>query len=139
MKLSNDEYARQVMEIARNAFPVSFQPTAYYDHDGDCIEFIMNPDDYYAERVDDLLTVYYSRDTHEITGSLIKGVKKFYKEILNKYPGFQVVVNDGKIRLSHLFLAGMWSQVPSNTKIKVYKVLADQAEVSRTETELCLT
>ena len=50
-----------------------FKPTAVYDPDGDCIEFIAKPDPFYAERVDDLLTVYYSQESGEEVGSLIEG------------------------------------------------------------------
>jgi hypothetical protein len=44
-----------------------------YDPDGACIEFLAKPEPFYAERIDDLVTVYYSQDTHEVIGSLLKG------------------------------------------------------------------
>ena len=61
-----------------------FRPTATYDPDGDCIEFLAKPDPFYAERVDDLVTVYYSQETNEVIGSLIKGVSRFCQEILGE-------------------------------------------------------
>jgi hypothetical protein len=69
---SNDEFAKRMMLLARPAEQV--EPTATYDPDGDCIEFLAKPDPFYAERVDDLLTVYYSQETGEVIGSLFKGV-----------------------------------------------------------------
>lgn len=48
-----------------------FSPVAYYDRDGDCIEFLASDDSFRAERVDDRLTVYYSRETGEVIGSLL--------------------------------------------------------------------
>ena len=70
--MSNSEFAKRMMLLARPA--EQFEPTAIYDPDGDCIEFLAKPDSFYAERVDDLVTVYYSQETNEVIGSLIKGV-----------------------------------------------------------------
>ena len=44
---------------------------ATYDLDGDCIEFLARPDPFFAEQVDDSLTVYRSQETGEIIGCLI--------------------------------------------------------------------
>ena len=81
---SNEEFAKRMMLLARPA--EQFRPTATYDPDGDCIEFLAKPDSFYAERVDDLVTVYYSQETGEVIGSLIKGVSKFCKTLLEKCP-----------------------------------------------------
>lgn len=64
--------------MARPSEP--FEPSATYDPDGDRIEFIARPDSFYAERVDDLVTVYYSHETNEIVGSLIKGVSQLSRQ-----------------------------------------------------------
>ena len=74
----NAEFAKRMMLLARPA--EQFRPTATYDPDGDCIEFLAKPDPFYAERVDDLVTVYYSQETGEVIGSLLKGVSAFCKE-----------------------------------------------------------
>jgi hypothetical protein len=73
MTVTNDaDFAKRMMLLARPA--EQFRPTATYDPDGDCIEFLAKPDPFYAERVDELVTVYYSQETDEVVGSLIKGV-----------------------------------------------------------------
>lgn len=77
--ISNDEFAEQMMALVSEAKP--FQPSAVYDEDGDCIEFLAKPDPIRAERVDDLVTVYYSQESGEVIGSLIKGVSKFCREV----------------------------------------------------------
>ncbi len=69
---SNAEFAKRMMLLAKPA--EQFNPTAIYDPDGDCIEFLAKPDPFYAERVDEFVTVYYSQETGEVTGSLLKGV-----------------------------------------------------------------
>ena len=48
--LTNDEFAARVLEVAGRP-PEQFIPTAYHDLDGDCIEFLASPDNFYAERV----------------------------------------------------------------------------------------
>ena len=50
--------------------PASFTPSAYYNKVGDCVEFIASPDRFYAERIDDLVTVYYSYETREIASAV---------------------------------------------------------------------
>ncbi len=65
----NDEFAKRMALMAGDA--ADFEPAAVYDADGDCIEFLAKPDAFYAERVDDLVTVYYSQETGEVIGSLI--------------------------------------------------------------------
>src|SRR3954454_18358058 len=107
MTNSNAEFASQMLLLARPAD--AFKPMAEYDPDGDCIEFLAKPDSFYAERVDDLVTVYYSQETQEVIGSLIKGVRGFCDKILKTMPGFQIEIRDGRVRLVHMFRARLWS------------------------------
>jgi hypothetical protein len=71
--LTKDEFARAVLGLPGPQVP--FQPEAVYIPEGDCIEFVVAPDDHFARRIDGLVTVYYSRKTGNIVGALIKGVK----------------------------------------------------------------
>jgi hypothetical protein len=73
--ISNGDLAKRMMLLARPA--EQFVSTSTYDPDGDCIEFLAKPDPFYAERVDDLVTVYYSQETNEVIGSLITDVRSF--------------------------------------------------------------
>src|SRR3989442_15657927 len=98
---TNEEFAKRMVLLARPA--EQFRPTATYDPDGDCIEFLAKPDPFYAERLDDLVTVYYSQETGEVIGSLLTGVSAFCKQMLQKMPGFQIEINNGRVRLVHLF------------------------------------
>lgn len=117
-----------------------FQPQVFYDPDGDCIEFLVSNDPFYGERIDSLVTVYYSEETNEIVGSLIKGVKKFIKEVTDKVPGFKIEVEDGRIRLVHLFTARLWYAEPSGQRqqlVLAYKKLRAVAEKVDAAAELC--
>ncbi len=135
---SNEEFAKRMMLLARPA--EQFEPTATYDPDGDCIEFLAKPDPFYAERVDDLLTVYYSQETDEVIGSLLKGVSRFCKQMLEKMPGFKVEVHDGRVRLVHIFRARLWSSKlkPQDMPALVYQKLIEVADDAEVDAELCL-
>ncbi|MBL8797834.1 MAG: hypothetical protein JNM56_28310 [Planctomycetia bacterium] len=115
-----------------------FKPTALYDPDGDCIEFLAKPDTFYAERVDDIVTVYYSQETKEVIGSLIKGVSRFCREFSKKNPGFRIVIEDGPVRLVHLFQARFWSvpQDAASLKTITYQKLMEVAGETIVEGDL---
>jgi hypothetical protein len=134
---TSDEFADRMLLLARPA--EQFRPSATYDPDGDCIEFLAKPDPFYAERLDDLVTVYYSQTTKEVIGSLIKGVKSFHEHVLAKMPGFSIEIDDGKIKLVHIFRAQLWStRVGSQEMLALtYKKLINVANEVEVEAEKC--
>ena len=73
--MSSSDFAERMLLLASSA--TEFRPTATYDPDGDCIEFLSKPDPFYAERVDDFLTVYRSQETHGVVGTLVEGIAGF--------------------------------------------------------------
>ena len=133
-----EDFARWVLENSPTDKP--FKPYAIYDADGDCIEFIIKPDSYYAQRVDALLTVYTADDAEDIVGCQIKGVRDFLRtQVLNELPGFLVTIEDGKITLGVLFLLKLWRERPDAlTPVvrKTYKRLADFALENRVIAEI---
>lgn len=136
--ISNSDFAKHMMLLARPA--EQFEPTATYDPDGDCIEFLARPDSFYAERVDDLVTVYYSQETHEVIGSLIKGVSCFFSKLLETMPGFKIEIHDGRVRLVQIFRARLWSSKTDSKDLVTltYKKLIQVAEDADIEAEMCL-
>lgn len=132
---SNADFAKRMTLLAQPA--AQFEPAATYDSDGDCIEFLAKPDPFYGERVDDLVTVYYSQETNEVVGSLIKGVSRFCDDVLARMPGFKIEICDGRIRLVHIFLARLWSaeRDPRELTTLAYKKLIDVAEATEVEVE----
>jgi len=138
MSVTTDiDFAKRMMLLARPA--EQFRPTATYDPDGDCIEFLAKPDPFYGERVDDLVTVYYSQETGEVIGSLVKGVSKFCQEFCKKNPGFRIVIHDGPVHLEHLFLARLWSRQddPQAIQTLVYRKLIEVAGETVVEGDFC--
>jgi len=85
---------------------------------------------FYAQRVDDLVTVYYRQETHEVIGSLIKGASRFCSEILKRLPGFRIEVIDRDVRLEHIFRAKLWSAEhdPGDLVTITYRKLIKAAE-----------
>ena len=133
--MSNREFGKVVIGMAKSA--KAFKPIVSYDPDGDCIEFLTKPDSFYAERIDDLVTVYYSHETKEVVGSLIKGVSEFFEEIVRRCPGFAIEIRDGRVRLAHLFQVHLWSEPRSADQIivRVYEKLIQDAERIQAEVE----
>jgi hypothetical protein len=134
---SNPEFAKRMMLLAKPA--EDFRPTATYDPDGDCIEFLAKPDPFYGERVDDLVTVYYSQETGEVVGSLLKNVSRFCKAMLDQMPGFRIEIHDGRVKLVHIFLARLWSaeRDPQELTTLTYRKLIEIAERADVEAEMC--
>lgn len=129
--MSNPDFAAHLLKLAQGA--PAFQPSATYDRDGDCIEFLVKPDPFYGERVDDLVTVYYSQESKEIIGSLIKGVHA----LLKKHPGLNIDIQDGRVRLVHLLRASYWNkQDPQHVESRTYRKLIKVAEESQVEADL---
>ena len=135
---SNSEFAKRMMLLTRPTD--QFEPVAIYDPDGDCIEFLAKPDPFYAERIDDLVTVYYSQETAELIGSLIKGVSKFCSDMARQMPGFKIEIQDGPARLVHIFRARLWSQRhdPHDLITLTYRKLIEVAGETVVDGELCL-
>jgi len=134
--MSSSDFAAEMLQLAQEA--PAFQPSAIYDPDGDCIEFIAKPDSFYGERIDDLVTVYYSHESKEIVGSLIKSVSKFYREVLQRVPGFKIEIHDGRVRLVHIFRARLWTSDlgPEDVVTVTYQKLLRVAEDTNVEAEL---
>jgi len=137
--MTNDEFAEAVLHKAEPATP--FKPQVTYIPEGDCLEFVASNDDYYAERIDGLVTVYYSRETNEVMGSLIKGVRQLCAGIAERCPGFAIEIEAGKVKLGHLFLAHLWTRPrnPDDILVKTYRKLIQIAEESDVAAELCST
>jgi hypothetical protein len=79
-----------------------FKSRPQYFADGDFVSFFLADERSYARRVDSLLTLYHSMETHEIVGCKIKGVRR----LLTMLGHFGVMIedDDGTI-LGLLFLA----------------------------------
>ncbi|MGC8561271.1 MAG: hypothetical protein ACP5O1_11405 [Phycisphaerae bacterium] len=134
--MSDSQFAKEVL----SRFPAApaFKPFATYDPDGDCIEFFTSDDTFYAERVDDLLTVYRSQDTGEVIGSLVKGVSGLFRKLGENLPGLCIEIQDGSVKLEHLFLLAHWARESPEIRTITYKKLIGLAEDSNVSVEMSL-
>lgn len=115
---------------------VEFRPIATYSRQGDCIEFLISDESFRAERLDSLVTVYYGRESKDVVGSLIKGVSKFIRETLRRYPGFRIEIHGGRVKLSYLFTARLWDSEDNSEGTKTLIYLRDAAEEKEVEVDL---
>ncbi len=85
------------------------------------------------------MTVYYSQETDEVVGSLIKGASGFCKHLSETMPGFQIEIRHGRVRLVHIFRARLWAskREPGDLTTLTYEKPIQVAENSDVETELC--
>lgn len=90
------------MDYLNGKAVIGFESRPIYSRDGDFITLFLKDEDYYAERVDELLTAFHSTKTDELVGCTIKGVQLLL-ETLGK---FGVSVDDGEVQMNFLFVAG---------------------------------
>ncbi len=135
--MSDSQFAKEV--LSRFPAAAEFKPFATYDSDGDCTEFLTSGDTFYAERVDDLLTVYRSQDTGEVIGSLVKGVSGLVRKLGKNLPGLRIEIQDGSVKLEHLFLLAHWTRESPEIRTITYKKLIWLAEESNVSVDMSLS
>lgn len=93
------EHGARLNRVSQKSFPQRLPASTallctgtYYFRDDPC----------YAERVDDILTVFFSFETKELVGCKVKGVK----HILQTAGDFGVSLDDGAVRLGIFFFVG---------------------------------
>jgi hypothetical protein len=94
--------AQDLDEYLKTHPPKGFRAVPHYSAQGDFVTYYFRNDPCYAERVDDLLTVFLTFDTKELVGCKIKGIK----HILQTAGDFGVALDDGDVRLGMFFFVG---------------------------------
>jgi hypothetical protein len=132
----NDAFAQELM--ARVHTEPWSGPKVFRNRDGDCVEVLLSNDNYRAERLDSLVTVYVNRENGELVGALVKGIRSFIRKMVDRIPGFMIEIIDGKVKLEYLFTAGLWSHnAPENrVLVQTYRKLRQIAEDADLEVEL---
>ena len=126
MNVSGNDFAELVLsKIPADRSP-GVGPFIDYDDDGDCLEFFTSNDNFVAERIDSVVTVYYRDGTDEIIGGLLKGIRSIVDSLKQQYPGFAVEVEDGQIGLAFLVAAKMWTD-GDRVRVLKYKKLRQAA------------
>lgn len=94
--------AESLTDYLKDKDVIGFESRPVYSRDGDFITLFLQDEDHYAERVDELLTVYHSTRNDALIGCKIKGVQL----LLDTLGKFGVRVDDGEVELNLLFVAG---------------------------------
>ena len=102
----------------------TFEPFAFYNADGDCVEFFAKAESHYGERINDYVTVYRAVETNEVIGSIIKNVRALCAELTASNPQVSIIVKDEHICIQHLFFL-WWTQHADSTP--VYQKLTELA------------
>ena len=129
----DQELVKRVFEIAGDMIG-PFEPFAFYNKAGDCIEFFVTQDDYFMDRVDDYLTLYRDMDTEQIVGFVIKNVKRIIERLSKQKSAMEFVIDDGKAKLRCLFAAMLacdnqnTSQEKRSLVVREYRRVAEIAE-----------
>lgn len=120
-------------EITAELGPIpEFEPAAYYDPDGDCIEFLFSNEPFFARRLDGWVTVYHSESSDEIVGGLIKGVEK---NLLKRFPGLRIDIK-GNTAIIGLLLRAPAYETGDPVKQKTYQAMIEKADAHHTRAEL---
>ena len=116
--------AQELMEYLEGRSTKQFAPVPHYFPDGDFVTFYTSDERCYAERVDQLLTVYYSVSNKQMIGCKIKGVCKLLATVRQ----FGVVVQDQGIQLGIFFLAGALDRDMDPVRRRYYQDLTRLAK-----------
>lgn len=122
--MTKDQFEETLLNLRD---PSPFTPRAFHNKQGDSVEFLFSDEDFVAERIDSLVTVYYGQHSGELVGCVIKGCTTRLQDFLKENPGLLIEVSDGGISLAHFFAA---KQYKSGDKVHqiAYKKLREQAE-----------
>jgi hypothetical protein len=94
--------AQNLTEYLATNKPEGFRPVPHYFPQGDFVTYYFRNDPCYAQRLDDVITVFLAFGSDELVGCKIKGVK----QILQSAGNFDVTIDDGAIKLGIFFFVG---------------------------------
>jgi hypothetical protein len=115
--------ATELMEYLKGRKPRGFHSRPYYSQEGDFLTYFFENQDHYAERLDDILTVYRSMDERRFVGFKLKGVVHLLKT-LGDFK-FDVFDRDGILLLSMLLIAGTM-MTSEHSALPIYQQFASK-------------
>ena len=118
--------------IAQGCTSDTSKESVNYNETGDYLAVYFSHEDTYAERIDDLLTVYNSEDTHQLVGFKIKGVARQ----LSRLGSLGVACDKGPISLSLLICSNL-AEV-DEASLHQYKLISEKSNDIRINPAECL-
>lgn len=120
------------MEFLRSNQPKEFSPKPYYSTHGDAVIFFFKDEQSYAERFDQLLTVYRSMESGEMIGCEIKGVRV----IMERLGNFGIHIHSDQVDIGLIFLGYLTFKQPEQPTLmqELQQAFgATNAQISTTE------
>lgn len=100
-----------------------FRPMAHYSHQGDFVIYYFRNAASYAQRIDELLTVFRSFETNELVGCKIKGIQ----HILRTAGAYGVNADHGQVELKFFIFIGA-AMASDEAQVKCYEELREKTE-----------
>ena len=101
--MTNEEFQNLVLSKADRG---SFKPLVNYDPDGDTLEVLISNESHRIQNTDDrFIKVYCGRDSGDVTGVRISGIKRFITDIEKESPDIHLEVHNGRFKVAYLFRA----------------------------------
>jgi hypothetical protein len=94
--------AQNLKEYLETNEAKGFRPVPHYFAQGDFVTYYLRNDRCYAQRLDDMVTIFLAFDSDVLVGCKIKGVK----HILQTAGDFGVTLDDGAVQLGLFFFTG---------------------------------
>lgn len=106
-------------ELLESMQPQGFTAKPYYSRDGDTLKVYIKDEDHFAERLDDVVTIYLSETNREIVGCKIKGVSHLCQQLGD----FGVELSDGHVTIGMLFIVS-WARAAANVRPRFEQLAA---------------
>jgi hypothetical protein len=121
--MTDKEYEDAVLALTSQECG-EFSPFAFVNEEGDCIEFFVSAHDYYAQRVDDYLTLYLEEETEDVAGFVVKNVTQILERVATQQENYAFVIKDGEVCIQTLFFAMVSGDVCQKTFVREYHRVA---------------
>lgn len=73
------EDVKKLLEQLKTANPQKSRPGSWYNQDGDCLFCFSEDLDYYADRIDDNLTLYRAENDNHVIGVQVNDITRILK------------------------------------------------------------
>jgi len=117
--------ANELVEYLKGRKPRGFRSRPFISRDGDFLTYYFEDADHFAERVDDILTVYRSMDGNRFVGFKLKGVAHLLETVGDFF--FHVFGEKGELLLSMLLIAGTM-RTKETSALPIYQDFAEKTK-----------
>jgi hypothetical protein len=125
--------ADQIIEYLKENPPLGFHPLPFYSAAGEFLSMFFEDEDHYAERIDQVLTVYRSMRTQRLVGFKINGARRILEALV---PYKEAPPEGGSVKMCWLFFPGRVDAYPPNRRKSYDEVIKATADLSLDPSQL---